>query len=69
MHIGLMLRTSTVFAILYLLCLCGNREHPDNFQNKSVGSSFKGVPKSYLFLLKLKGEGRPFGVDKHMFIL
>ena len=39
-----MLIISKVFTILYLLCLCGNREYPDSFQNKAVNSSFKRVP-------------------------
>ena len=49
-----------MFTIFCLLCLCGNREYPDSFQNKSVSSSFKWVPNYILFLVKLKGEGRPF---------
>ena len=31
-----MLTISKVLAILCLLCLCGNREYPSSFQNKSV---------------------------------
>ena len=38
----------------------GNREHPGNFQNKSVSSPFNWVPRYILFLPKLKGRGRPF---------
>ena len=39
---------------------CGNREHPDNFQNKSVSSPFSWVSRYFLFLAKLKGRGRIF---------
>ena len=55
-----MLTISKVFTILCLLCLCGKREYPGSFQNKSVGFSFKLVTKYILFLAKLNGEGRPF---------
>ena len=55
-----MLTISKVFTILCLLCLCGNREYPGSFQNKSVSSSFKCVLKYILFVVKLKGERRPF---------
>ena len=55
-----MLTISNVFTILRLLCLCGNRKYPGNFQNKSVSSSFKWMPNYILLLAKLKGEGRPF---------
>ena len=64
-----MLTISKVFTILCLFCLCRNRKHPGSFQNKSISSSFKWVPKYILFLVKLKGEKRPFGVEKHRFIL
>ena len=63
-----MLTIRKVFTILCLLCLCGNMEYPGSFQNKSVISSFKWVPKHILCLTKLKGEGLS-GVDKHRFIL
>ena len=63
-----MITISKVFTILCLLCLCGNREYPGSFQNKSVSSSFKWVLKYILFLAKLKGKGTLFGVDKHKFI-
>ena len=39
---------------------CENREHPGNFQNKSVSSAFNWVSRYILFLAKLKGRGRPF---------
>ena len=39
---------------------CGNKEHPANFQNKSVSSPFNGVSRYILFLAKMKGIGRPF---------
>ena len=39
---------------------CGNREHPGNFQNKSVNSPFNWVPRYILFLAKLKTRGRSF---------
>ena len=37
-----------------------NREHPGNYQNKSVSSPFNWVSRYILFLAKLKGRGRPF---------
>ena len=40
-----------------------NREHPGNFQNKSVSSAFNWVSRYILFLAKLKGKGRPFLED------
>ena len=55
-----MLTISKAFTIFFLLSLCGNREYPSSFQNKSVSSSFKWVPKYILFLAKLKGERSPF---------
>ena len=39
---------------------CGNREHPGNFQNKSVSSLFSRVSTYILYFDKLKGRGRPF---------
>ena len=57
-----MLTITKVLAIVYLLCLCGNREYPGNFQNKSVRSCFKWVPKFFLFLDKLRRE-RKFFLD------
>ena len=45
LHIGLMFTISKVCIILHLLCLCGNREYPGSFQNKSISSSFKWVPE------------------------
>ena len=42
---------------------CGNREHPGNFQNKSVGSPFNWVSSYILFSAKLKRRGRPFLKD------
>ena len=33
-----------------------NKEHPTNFQNKSVSSPFSRVTRYILFLAKLKGE-------------
>ena len=36
LHVGLILIISRVFTILYFLCLCRNREHRGNFQNKTV---------------------------------
>ena len=38
----------------------GNREHPANFQNKSVSSPLNWVSGFFLFLSKLKGRGKPF---------
>ena len=38
----------------------GNREHPRNFQNKSVSSAFNWVFRYIIFLTKLKGKGRLF---------
>ena len=37
-----------------------NREHPGNFQNKSVSSAFNWVSRYILFLTKLKGRARSF---------
>ena len=37
-----------------------NREHPNNFENKSVNYPFNLVSRYILFLSKLKGRGRPF---------
>ena len=39
---------------------CGNREHPGNFQNKSLSSPFNWVYRYLLFLAKLKMRGMPF---------
>ena len=50
----IMLTISKVFTILCLLCLCGNREYPGSFQNKSVSSFFKWVSKYILFMVKKK---------------
>ena len=47
----------------WLLCLCWNREYALSFQNKLVSSSFKSLPNYIMFLAKLKGEGRPFGME------
>ena len=38
----------------------GNREHPGNFQNKSVSSAFSWVPRYIFFLVELKRIWRPF---------
>ena len=43
----LMLIISKKFTIVCLLCLCGNREYPGSFQNKSVSSSFKWSTQVY----------------------
>ena len=40
--------------------VCGNREHPGNFQNKSLSSPFNWVYRYLLFLAKLKMRGMPF---------
>ena len=47
-----------VLTILCLLCLCGNREYPGSFRNKSVSSYLKWAPKYILFQAKLEGEAR-----------
>ena len=57
-----MLTIRKMFTILCLLCLCGNREYPGSFDNKSVSFSFKPMPNS-------SGTESVFGVDKHKFIL
>ena len=57
-----MLNICKVLTILCLLCLCGNREYPSSFQNKSVSSSSKWVSKGS----ERKGL---FGVVKHRFFL
>ena len=38
----------------------GNREHPGNFENKSVSSPFNWVSRYIPFLAKPKGRERPF---------
>ena len=38
----------------------GNREHPGNFQNKSVNSPFNWNSRYILFLHKLRGKERSF---------
>ena len=38
----------------------GNREHPGNFQNKSVSFPFNWASRYILFLPKLRGRGRLF---------
>ena len=53
-----------MLTILCIRFLCGNREYPASFQNKSVSSSFKCVLKYILFLAKLKGEGGPFWIGQ-----
>ena len=42
------------------MCLWGNREYPDSFENKLVNPSFKWVLKDVLFLAKQKWKGRLF---------
>ena len=37
-----------MFTFLCWLCLCGNKEYPNSFQNKSVSSSFKWVPSQVM---------------------
>ena len=65
-----MLTISKVFTIICLLCLCENWEYPSSFQNKSVSSSFKWVPKYIRLLAKLKGEGKPFRSGQaHIYLL
>ena len=50
-----------MYSSSYSYSACGNRrEHPSNFQNKSVNSPFNWVSRYILFLPKLKGEKRPF---------
>ena len=58
--LNIMLTISKVFTILCLLWLCGNREYPGSFQNKSVSSFFKWVSTYILFMVKLKEERRLF---------
>ena len=55
-----MLIISKVFITLCLLCLCGQKKHPCNFQNKSVSFPFNWVSRYILFLAKLKRRERPF---------
>ena len=44
----------------YSYSACGKREHPANFQNKSVNCPFIQVSRYIRFLPKLKGKERPF---------
>ena len=44
----------------YSYSACGNKEHPSNFQYKSVNSPFNWVSRYILFLPKLKGKERYF---------
>ena len=46
-----------VFINLFLY-VYRNREHPGNFQNKSINSPFNWVSKYIIFLPKLKGKER-----------
>ena len=39
---------------------CWNTEHPGTFQNKSLSSPINWVSRYILFLVKLKGRGRPY---------
>ena len=48
------------FSSSYSCSACGNREHPGNFQNKSVSSPFSWMSSYILFLAKLKRRGRSF---------
>ena len=53
LHVGLII--SKVFTILYLLCLCRDREYPDNFQNKTeINKLF------FQMSAQIKWEGRLF---------
>ena len=45
-----MLTISKVLVILCLLCLCGNRECPGSFQNKSESASFQMCDQVYSVL-------------------
>ena len=47
-------------SVHYFFPTWGNREHPGNFQNKSVSFPFNWVSRYILFLAKLKGKGKPF---------
>ena len=42
----------------HAILTCENREHPGNFQNKSVSSAFSCVSRCILFLAKRKGARR-----------
>ena len=55
LHVGLILIISKVFVIFNLLCLCGNREYPGNFQNETVISKLYFQKSA-----QVKWEGRPF---------
>ena len=50
----------------YSYSVCGNREHLDNFQNKSVNSSFRSVSRYILFLPKLNGKESPLLEGEHI---
>ena len=58
LHVGIILTIVKVFIILFLLVPWEYREHPGNFQNKSVSSAFNWVSRYILFLAKLKSTRR-----------
>ena len=58
LHVGIILTIVKVFIILFLLVPWEYREHPGNFQNKSVSSAFNWVSRYIIFLVKLKGTER-----------
>ena len=47
-------------SVHYPIPTCEKREHPGNFQNKSVSSAFNWVSRYIIFLAKLKGRRRAF---------
>ena len=57
LHVGVML---TIIRVHHPIPARENREHPGNFQNKSVSSTFSWVTRYIIFLAKLKRRGRPF---------
>ena len=65
LYVRLVLIISKVFTILFLLCLCKNREYTSKFQDET------GISKLFFQMsAQVKWERRPFWSDKkHRFIL
>ena len=55
-----MLIISKVLTTLCLLCLCRQKKHPGNFQNKSVKLSFQLSVQAYSLLGQTEEERKAF---------